>query len=516
MNEIVSLDEKDRTPSLVSSLTARHKPDILDCIANLSSDEVFTSPGVVNRMLDLLPEDVWTKPDLKFLDPGCKSGVFLREAAKRLMVGLEAVIPDEAQRRAHIFRNMLYGIAITELTAQIARRSLYYTKDASSEKSVVQMDTPDGNIVYRNIPHTYASGSCTQCGAQESAAREENQESHAYLFIHQKLQEIFPDMKFDVIIGNPPYQLKDGGHGASASPLYHRFVQGAIKLNPRYISMIIPARWYAGGKGLDEFRAEMLADRRMAVLADHADAGECFPGVEIKGGVCYFLWDARHGTKEDEVCIVRNIAVGKVEEGARRLDDFDVFIRFNKAVSILNKVRKLGEPALDEQVSRQKPFGFRTNFEAFSRTPITNGVRLYARGQAGWIERNEIKFNSEWIDSWKVITSMAYGAGDGFPHQITGQPIIVEPNSVCTETYLVLGVFGTNIEANNFAAYQRTRFFRFLVSLRKNTQHLTKDRFSFVPQLDMTRPWTDADLYARYGLTSDEIAYIESMIKEMP
>lgn len=516
MNEIVSLDEQDRTPSLVSSLTARHKPDILDCIANLSSDEVFTSPGVVNRMLDLLPEDVWTNPDLKFLDPGCKSGVFLREAAKRLMEGLAQAFPDPTERRAHIFRNMLYGIAITELTAQIARRSLYYTKDASSDKSVVQMDSPDGNIVYRNIQHTYVGGSCTHCGAPESAARDDSFETHAYLFIHQTLQEIFPDMKFDVIIGNPPYQLKDGGHGASASPLYHRFVQNAIKLNPRYVSMIIPARWYAGGKGLDEFRAEMLADRRIAVLADHADASECFPGVEIKGGVCYFLWDEKHGTKGGEVCTVRNIAMDKVEEGVRRLDDFDVFIRFNKAVSILNKIRKLGEPTLDAQVSPRKPFGFPTNFDAFSKTPIANGVRLYARGQIGWVARDEIAVNPGWIDSWKVLVSRAYGAGEGFPHQILGEPIIAEPNSCCTETYIVCGTFDTEEEAKNFNGYMRTRFFRFMVSLRKITMMVPRDVFKFVPQIDMSRQLTDADLYARYGLTPDEIAYIESMIKEMP
>lgn len=436
------------------------------------------------------------------------------------MLGLEVVIPDETERRAHIFRNMLYGIAITELTAQIARRSLYYTKDASSEKSVVQMDSPDGNIVYRNIPHTYAGGYCKFCSAPESQSsllgELSSNESFAYLFIHQTLQEIFPDMKFDVIIGNPPYQLKDGGHGASASPLYHRFVQNAIKLNPRYISMIIPARWYAGGKGLDEFRAEMLADRRMAVLADHADAGECFPGVEIKGGVCYFLWDAKHGAKDDEACTVRNIAADNVEEGVRRLDDFDVFIRFNKAVSILNKVRKMGEPTLDEQVSPRKPFGFPTNFDAFSKAPIPNGVRLYARGQIGWIARDQITVNPEWVDCWKVLVSRAYGAGEGFPHQILGEPIIAEPNSCCTETYIVCGTFDTEEEAKNFNGYMRTRFFRFMVSLRKITMMVPRDVFKFVPKIDMSRQWTDADLYACYGLTPDEIAYIESMIKEMP
>jgi site-specific DNA-methyltransferase (adenine-specific) len=390
---------------------------------------------------------------------------------------------------------------------------LYYSKDASSVQSVVQLPTADGNIHYQNIAHTFKAGSCIHCGAPEAAARDlEALESHAYLFIHEELD---PTMKFDVIIGNPPYQLKDGGHGASASPLYHKFVQQAIAANPKYMSMIIPSRWFAGGKGLDEFRAQMLADRRMKVLVDHADAGECFPGVEIKGGVCYFLWDEKHGAGAADTCVVRNLNGDAVDEAERRLDGYDVFIRFNKAVSILEKVLALKEQTLDTQVSSRKPFGFATNFDDYKKKPFEGALQFFARGEVGWIAPAKIVANTEWVPKWKVFTSMAYGAGEGFPHQITGKPIVAAPNSACTETYLVLGVFDSEAEANNFAAYQQTRFFRFLVSLRKNTQHLTRDRFSFVPKLDMAEVWDDAKLYARYGITADEAAYIESMIKEM-
>ena len=495
-----------------SSLIRRHKPDILDCIANLSSDEVFTPPAIANKMLDLLPPEVWTNPELKFLDPGCKSGVFLREAAKRLMVGLTTAIPDETARREHVFKNMLHGIAITELTAQISRRTLYYSKDASSDKSVVQMDSPDGNIRYENIAHTFKNGSCIHCGAPESATRDlDSKESHAYLFIHEKSA-----MKFDVIVGNPPYQLKDGGHGASASPIYQKFVQRAMAANPRYTSMIIPSRWFAGGKGLDEFRAQMLADRRMKVLADHLDPTECFPGVDIQGGVCYFLWDREHGKKVSDACLVRNIAVGFIDEATRRLDGSDVFIRFNKAVSILEKVRAFNEPTLGSQVSSQKPFGLRTNFEDFKEAAFKGAVKLYYRNkQYGWVDANQLKTGQAWVGQWKVLTPCAYGERGSFPHYMTGDPFVCGPDAACTETYLVAGAYDTEAEARNFEGYLRTRFLRFLVGLRKSTQHLNKDRFAFAPRLSMAESWTDAKLYARYGFNNDEIVYIESVIKEM-
>src|SRR5690554_5635959 len=213
---------------MFENITGTRKPDILNCLSNLSSDEVFTPPEVVNDLLDLFPSDVWTNPNHKFLDPACKSGVFLREIAKRLLVGLQDVMPDEVERRQHIFSNMLYGIAITELTGLISRRSVYYSKNASCEYSVVKLGSTDGNIHYSRGKHRYINKKCIVCGAPEGDLdRGEHLENYAYQFLHTKnIGDIF-DMKFDVVIGNPPYQLQDAGKSTGASPIYHRFVQKA-------------------------------------------------------------------------------------------------------------------------------------------------------------------------------------------------------------------------------------------------------------------------------------------------
>ena len=273
-------------------MIAHQKPaDILDCLANLSSDEVFTPPRIANRMLDLLPEEVWSDPDLRWLDPGAKSGVFLREAERRLMEGLAAAIPDEQLRREHILRNMLFGLAITELTALISRRTLYHCRFANEPKySSVQFSNEEGNIRLPAAPHVWnKAGRCSKCGASRKAlANRDGREEHAYPFLHLSPEEAFgeEDMRFDIIMGNPPYQLDDGGFGKSAGPLYHRFVQAAKELEPRYLTFVIPARWYTGGKGLDAFRREMLADRRLSHLIDFATMKDLFEvGVDIAGGV---------------------------------------------------------------------------------------------------------------------------------------------------------------------------------------------------------------------------------------
>ncbi len=495
--------------------SSMYNPDVLTCLANLSNDEVFTPPEVANRMLDMLPEELWHDSSATFLDPACKSGVFLREIAKRLIEGLQEEIPDLQKRIDHIFHKQLYGIAITELTSLLSRRSVYCSKYPNSKYSITLFEDTSGNIRYKRIPHRWQNGKCLFCGASKSEyERGDELETHAYEWIHTiKPEEIFK-MKFDVIIGNPPYQLSDGGAQASATPIYNRFVEQAKKLNPRYMTMIIPARWYAGGKGLDTFRASMVMDRRIRVLHDFINASDCFGnGVEIKGGICFFLWDRDHVGK----CKVFTHTGDKtVEQNERYLqeDGNDVFIRYAEGVSILGKVQSANEKTMDEMVSSQKPFGLRTYVHGEQKR-FAGSIKLYERGGTGYVNRGEITKNENWIDQPKVFISAAYNAGDSIPHQIIGKPIAGEAGSACTETYIVVGPFNAPFEVNNAISYIQTKFFRFLVMLRKSSQHAASSVYAFVPQQDFSKPWTDTELYKKYGLTDDEIAFIESMIKPM-
>jgi site-specific DNA-methyltransferase (adenine-specific) len=496
---------------MFKNIIGTHKPDILDCISNLSSDEVFTPPSVVNQVLDLFPAEIWTNAQLKFLDPACKSGVFLREIAKRLMAGLEQEIPNEDARRQHIFRNMLYGISITELTGYLARRSLYYSKAADSDFSVIKFDGEQGNIHYSRGSHIYVKNKCKFCGAPEgSLDRGDQLENYAYQFIHS--EKVF-DMKFDVIVGNPPYQLEDDGYGNSSLPIFQHFVNQAISLEPKYLSMIIPARWYSGGKGLDDFRRQMIQDRKIKTLIDFPKLFDCFPGVEIKGGVCIFLREnGYHGN-----CLVKTVVEGEViSESVRDLrDGGDVLVRSNFGVPILKKVQAKKEQTLDSAVSSRKPFGLSTTDVGTDKPTTKDALVLYRRGGKGFISKGKITANIENIGKWKVYTAKA-GDGHGrVPMIVSGEPIVGEPESVCSETYLVAGFFDTESEANNFAHFLRSKFCRFLISLRKNTQQVTKDVFGFIPVLSHRTKWTDKKLYERYGFDLNEIEHIESTIREM-
>ena len=492
-----------------------YNPDVLTCLANLSSDEVFTPPQMANQILDLLPKAIWSDKNATFLDPVCKSGVFLREIAKRLMVGLETTIPNKRKRINHIFTNQLFGIAITELTSLLSRRSVYCSKTANGKYSICEtFNNQQGNIRFERIKHNWVNGNCKFCGArQEFYDRSEELETHAYQFIHtNKPEEIF-NMKFDVIIGNPPYQLNDGGGmGTSAAPIYHLFVEQAKKLKPRYLTMIIPSRWFAGGKGLDTFRNEMLNDSRLRKIVDYFDSEECFPGVDISGGVCYFLWD-RDNPGESEVVSIRDEVESKMKRPLLESNS-DSFIRFNEAISIVRKIKALKENSIMDIISPRKPFGFGSDVD-IEENETRNSVRIYSYPKNGYVDRKRISKNQDWIDEKKIYIAKAYGERGSFPYLVLAKPFLGEANSCCSETYLVIGPFSSWKAAKSALCYVKTKFFRFLVLLKKNTQNAPKGVYSFVPIQNFDELWTDEKLYKKYRLTKEESAFIEAMVRPM-
>jgi site-specific DNA-methyltransferase (adenine-specific) len=548
----------------------------------LSNDEIFTPPDFANEMLDTVAgawahdnggKSIWSDSRATFLDPFTKSGVFLREITRRLIEGLVDEIPDLQCRVDHILTNQVFGIGITKLTALIARRSLYCSKYSNGEHSVVTSFTAgegygsaDGHIWFERVEHSWEKSAfrtrvvgddtdnstrrttgkkCRFCGASSSSLdRGPDFETHAYAFTHtakikERIDEIFgAKMKFDVVIGNPPYQLDDGGFGTSAAPIYQDFVNQAKSLEPRYLSMVIPARWYAGGKGLDDFRETMLDDRRIRVIHDYWQVGDVFPGVAIQGGILYFLWSQ----DDPGDCEVVTHYEGKVMSAAERPlrePGADVFIRFNEAVSILKKVVAVegGSPnsvllpkdkRFADLVSSRKPFGLDTKFKVRSvKQPkdvaiYWNGGPGFKKAGKGWVAKAEIEVGRELIDKWKVFVGGAYGdrggggaSRDAPPRAILGKPFLGEPGSVSTETYICIGPFASQTESENVISYIACKLTRFLVMLHKPSQHATQKVYTFVPAQDFSRPWTDAQLYEKYGLTEEEITFVDWMIRPM-
>lgn len=508
-----------------------HNPDVLTCMVNLSNDEIFTPPDLANRMLDALAvawaadhdgASLWADKSLRFLDPFTKSGVFLREITRRLTQGLAPQMPDLQTRVNHILTQQVYGIGITRLTSLLARRSVYCSKHANGVHSVAKGFANDaGHIWFERTEHTWASGKCTFCGANQGTyERGMERETHAYAFIHtsdinDQISHFFGRyMHFDVIIGNPPYQLGSDG-GTRDVPIYQHFVDQAKALQPRYLSMIIPARWMASGLGLSGFRQAMLTDRRIRELADFPVANDVFPGVEVKAGVCHFLWDADH----DADCNVTTFRGGEVVGPVKRnLGEYDVFVRDARAVSILRKVLECNETSINSILARDKEFGWTSNFDGFHKREKPGELPLYyirkMKRDVGFIDRSAVTKSVQLIDTWKILVPKAYNGGDSLPHQILGRPQIAASPSVCTQSFLFFYV-NTATEAKCLQSYYTTRFFRFIASLRKITQDAAHSTYLWVPMQAWDRVWTDEALYAKYNINPEEQIYIESQVRPM-
>lgn len=532
-----------------------YNPDVLVCIANLSNDEVFTPPQIANKMLDQVAaawaadnngENIWQNPEVKFLDPFVKSGIFLREITGRLVQGLAHKIPDLQERVNHVLTKQVYGIAITELTALLARRSVYCAKKADGKYSVcTAFNSEQGNIWFARTEHKWQkTGSqediaesgkerltkpksvkrCVYCGANShDYDRGQEFETHAYAFIHTDniknlVAEIFgDDMHFDVVIGNPPYQLSDGGHGKSAKPIYQEFVEQAKKLEPRYLSMIIPSRWFTGGKGLDTFREEMLHDDRLRSINDYLNASDVFSGIGLKGGVCYFLWN-RDTTGPCTVTTHFNSAAPSVAVRPLLEDGVDVFIRFNQGVSVLRKVLLANEKSFEQLVSARKPFGIVTNFRGNIKKMEDDDLVIFQNGGQGFIANSDVQIGRELIDVYKVFVGRAApgtGNRDTYPHRIISTPFAGKPGEICSETYLCIAPFKSPTEVDSVLSYLKCKFTRFLILLHKASQDTTRKVYGFVPMQSWDRIWTDEELYKKYGITEEEIEFIESVVRPM-
>lgn len=502
------------------------EPDILEVISDLSNEEVFTPPEVARSLLAQLPTEVWVNPDLRWIDPFSKTGIFLREITRGLLVGLKEVIPDEKERLEHILRKMVFGVAVTELTSLMTRRSVYCSRNAGSPKSAVQMDKPQGNIVFGRLEHEFLNRKCGECHAAEAiyGSTDVNVENHAYALLHQRGRELISEeigMKFDIVVGNPPYQIEVDEAGQNINPLYHLFIHQAKQLAPKYISMVIPSRWMAAGKGLGNFRQEMLGDTRLKKISDFPDAEDVFPGVgkTIEGGICYFLWDRDYSGP----CEFQSIQKGSVKDKSTRyLNDYDVLVRNSQSIVILEKVLKKNLPPVSEIVSTRDPFGpaLSSNFKNYSleRNSASDLVLYMNKGStrlSAFVSDKLVTRNQQLVDAWKVFVPKARGVTKSGPDVVIGTPILAEPGSVCTLTYLAIGPFETKQHAQHFVEFLQTRIGRFLISLRKPTQDTTQSSYQWLPLLDLSKSWTDDKLASLFDLNESDLAFINERIREL-
>lgn len=520
--------------------------DILETITNVGNDEVFTPRKICDMLLDSLPEEVWHNPNYKWLNPATKNGIFEREIAIRLDEGLKEIITDVEVRRKHILQNMIFAIGQTKFTANVARRTLYYCAKANQKCDGIKakdghyvngfaigngtwFNDEEGNIITPQAIHDFDKTSkCRFCGIgkQSMYIDPSQREQYAYEFIHtyhlalpRHLSKIFKgdkNMKFDIIIGNPPYQLKTTSNSSQSIPIYQKFVEQAMSLEPKYICMIIPSRWFAGGMGLDSFRETMLKNRHIKLLVDWVNAKDCFPTLSIGGGVCYFLYDKDY----EGVCEVTNIHNGEKSSLKRGLDEFgDVFVRHNDAIKILRKIKEKKETSFEKHVSSLSPFGIDSK-ERGHQVQKPNDKVLFSSEGTSFIDDSCIKTGKEMVNQYKIMVSKVTAEHAGEPDKngqfkVLSTTKMINPNEVCTFSYFVVGASDDKNITENILKYMKTKFFRFLLLLSVTSINLSKDKFRFIPSQDFSKVWTDDELFTKYNINKEEQDYINSLIKEM-
>jgi site-specific DNA-methyltransferase (adenine-specific) len=543
--------------------------DILETITNVGNDEVFTPRRTADLMLDSLPEEVWHNPNYKWLNPATKNGIFEREIAIRLDKGLEAIIPDTEVRRKHILQNMIFSIGQTKFTSNVARRTLYYCSQANrqcdGEKAPdghyvngyaigngTWFNDAEGNILTPSTDHIFVDSSgrsmpssvkdddrkkykCKFCGitADSRYVDPKQREQYAYelthvyrLVLQKHLRTRFKrpaeekNMKFDIIIGNPPYQLQvnESGKGLGAIPIYQNFITQAKYLEPKYLCMIIPSRWFSGGVGLDDFRREMLKDDHIKLIYDFSDSKDCFPGVDINGGVCFFLRDSSYSGE----CEFTNVTNGVISTKKRKLNEFDIFIRRNDALSIVKKILAKKEKMLSAEggCSPQTPYGFLSTFQGTEKKTKNDDAEILTSKGWRFVERRLITKSYDTVDKYKTMISKLTCEHAGTPdkngmYRVLSRMELLKPGQICSQSYLTICPQSTEQEALNVFNYLRTKLVRFLIQLTLTGMNMSIANFKFVPWLDFTESWDDAKLYERYGLSDEEIAVVESVIREM-
>lgn len=554
-NEALKAEQKHKT-AVESAYDYIENFDILETITNVGNDEVFTPRKTCTMMLDILPEEVWHNPDYKWLNPASKNGIFEREIAIRLDKGLEKIIPNVEERRKHILQNMIYSIGLTKFTANVARRTLYYCSQANRKCDGIVaedghyvngyaigngtwFDDEEGNVKTPNTDHYFEKkdNNCKFCRIiKTSKYLDANQiEKYAYEFIHipaERLNEYIANrffkgdtnMKFDVIVGNPPYHLNDGGGGSSSDPIYRFFVENAKKLSPKYISMIIPSRWFTGGKHLDKFRADMINDTRIRTLHDFINASDCFPSsVSIEGGVCFFLWDKEYNGKCKLINHEQNSNIKETERYLSDNEEIDVLIRDENVLRVLKRIMKNSKSysTFNTIVSKRNPF----KIGSINDSNYTQDISKSKYKILGWYDRKrqvklltssfDLTKRTEWVDKWKIFISKADGAagqlGNPIPARIIGKTEIGEPGTICTETFFLVGPFKNEEQMKNVKEYMKTKFFRFLVGTRKN-KNMTSETYKFVPIVDFDKKWTDEELYDLFKLEKEDKDLIEKLV----